>query len=305
MINKKICLVTGGAGFIGSNLVEKLVKKNFKVFVLDNLTTGHLKNIKNVKNKIVFIKSDIDNFRKLKKIDYVFHLAASVSVQESLKNKKKYYENNIYKTISFFNNLKTIPIKKFIYTASASCYGNNQKILNESSVINPISPYAESKWMAEQILLKLSKFYGIPFLSFRLFNVYGKNFDFESNYTGVIGKFIANHLNNKNLIIYGDGKQTRSFIHVDDVSRALIMGANSKTSYEIFNLGNPRYISIKQLARHISKNVKYMAKKKGDIKSSRCKITKIKNYLKFSPQIRLNDGIKNLINYYKRNRKLL
>lgn len=299
MKNKKICLVTGGAGFIGSNLVEKLVKKNFKVFVLDNLTTGRLKNIKNVKNKIVFIKSDIDSFRKLKKIDYVFHLAASVSVQESFKIKKKYYENNIYKTISFFNNLKTIPIKKFIYTASASCYGNNQKILNESSVINPISPYAESKWLAEQILFKLCKFYSIPFISFRLFNVYGKNFDFDSSYTGVIGKFIANYLNNKKLIIYGDGKQIRSFVHVDDVSNALILGANSKINYEIFNLGNPRYISIKQLARHISKNVKYMAKKKGDIKSSRCKVAKIKNYLKFSPQIRLKDGIKNLINYYK------
>ena len=299
MINKKVCLVTGGAGFIGSNLVEKLVKKNFKVFVLDNLTTGNLKKIKNVKKKIVFIKSDIGNFRKLKKIDYVFHLAASVSVQESFKNKKKYYENNIYKTISFFNNLKTIPIKKFIYIASASCYGNNQKILNETSAINPISPYAESKWMAEQILLKLSKFYSIPFLSFRLFNVYGKNFNFESNYTGVIGKFISNLLKNKKLIIYGDGKQTRSFVHVDDVSRALIMGANSKFSYEIFNLGNQSYVSIKQIASYISKNVKYTPRKKGDIKHSRCNVTKIKNYLGFTPKIKLRDGIKNLINYYR------
>lgn len=299
MKNKKICLITGGAGFIGSNLVEKLVKKNFKVFVLDNLTTGHLKNIKNVKNKIVFIKSDIDSFRKLKKIDYVFHLAASVSVQESFKNKKRYFENNVYKTISFFNNLKKISIKKFIYIASASCYGSNQKIIDENSSINPLSPYAESKWIAEQILFKLSEFYKVPFLSFRLFNVYGKNFNFTSDYTGVISKFIANHLKNKKLIIYGDGNQTRSFIHVDDVCRALISGAKSKFSYEIFNLGNQTFTSIKQLARLFSSNIKYEKKRKGDIKHSRCKVTKIKDYLNFSPKIKLSDGIKNLINFYE------
>ena len=299
MKNKKICLVTGGAGFIGSNLVEKLVKKNFKVFVLDNLSTGSRKNIKNFKNKIIFLKSDIADFKKIKKIDFVFHLAASVSVQESLNNKKKYFENNVYKTISFFNNLKKIPIKKFIYVASASCYGDNQKIIDESSDIKPLSPYAESKWIAEQTLLKLSKFFKVPFLSFRLFNTYGKNFNFESNYTGVIGKFISNHIKNKKLIIYGNGNQTRSFVHVDDVCRVLIKGAESKYSYKIFNLGSKNYISIKQLAKKISKNIKYIPEKKGDIKHSRCKEKKIRDYLNFSPKIKLDVGIKSLMNYYK------
>lgn len=302
--NKKICLVTGGAGFIGSNLVEKLVKKNFKVFVVDNLSSGNFKNLNNIKNKINFIKSDINNFKGIKKIDYIFHLAASVSVQESLKNKKKYFNNNIFKSISFFNNIRKIPLKKFIYIASASCYANNQNNIDEESAIKPLSPYAESKWITEQLLLKLSKTYGVPFLSFRLFNVHGKNFNFKYNYTGVIGKFISKLLKKKNLIIYGNGNQTRSFIHVDDVCRALIVGAKSRINYEIFNLGSKNYVSINKLAKYFSNNIIYKSKKKDDIKHSKSKIAKIEKKLKFLPKIKLKNGIKKLIDfYYKKNLK--
>ena len=299
MKNKKICLVTGGAGFIGSNLVEKLVEKNFKVYVVDNLSSGNFKNLKNLRKKITFINSDIINFKKIKKIDYVFHLSALVSVQESLKNKKKYYDNNIYKSISFLNSIRRIKLKKFIYIASASCYGNNQSTLDENANIEPISPYAESKWLAEQVLLKLSKFYSIPFLSFRLFNVYGKNFNFNSNYTGVIGKFIKNYLRRKKIPIYGNGKQTRSFIHVDDVCRALIKGARSGLKFEIFNLGNKTSVSINKLAREFSDDIVYLPKKKGDINHSKCKTTKVEKSLNFLPQIKLKDGIKNLISLYR------
>ena len=140
----------------------------------------------------------------------------------------------------------------------------------------------------------------MPFLSFRLFNTYGKNFNFESNYTGVIGKFISNHIKNKKLIIYGNGNQTRSFVHVDDVCRVLIKGAESKYSYKIFNLGSKNYISIKQLAKKISKNIKYIPEKKETLNIQGVK-KKIRDYLNFSPKIKLDVGIKSLMNYYKIN----
>lgn len=300
MSNKKICLISGGAGFIGSNLTKELVKKKYKVFVVDNLETGNIKNLKKVLKKIVFIKSNINNLnKKIKKIDFVFHLAASVSAQESLKNKKKYFINNVENSIKFFNLIKKFKIEKFIYAASASCYGNNNDIVDETSNIECLSPYAESKWRAEQILFNLSRLEKIPFLSLRLFNVYGPNFNLRSEYAGVIGKFIYNSIHNKKLIIYGNGRQTRSFVHVDDVSRAFLLAAKSRIKNEIFNVGTSSSISIDKLSNFFKNEKIYKLKKKGDIMHSKTSIRKIKKLLKFNPRTQLKANIQKLLNLYK------
>ena len=302
MIKKKICLVTGGAGFIGSNLANELAKNN-KVIIIDNLATGHYRNIKHIEKKITFLKQDIakitNSLTKIKKIDYVFHLAAFTSVQESLKKPKKYFKNNIDNTLLLIQELKRYKIKKFVYIASASCYGNNNNILTEESPIKCLSPYAKSKWIAEQLSKKSCINLNIPFISMRLFNAYGPNSDLSSEYVGVIGKFIYNKLNRQPLNIFGSGKQTRSFVHVDDVVKALILAAKSQYKNETYNVAGKTSVSINKIASFFKSKVIYKKERKSEVKISRSSLKKIKKELNYNISVNFSSGLKKLIQYYE------
>ena len=226
-------LVTGGAGFIGSHLVDELVKRKYKVTVLDNLSTGSLKNLKSVKNKIKFIKCDLFKSKNLNKhvnkVDYVFHLASLSKTIESTKIPQKYYEANVVSTLNLIYAVRNLRLKKFIYSASASCYGNPKIIpSSEKSKIEILSPYASTKWMAERFILQQAKIYKFPAISLRFFNVYGPRSPAKSMYSGVISIFLKQKFKKKPLTVVADGKQSRSFIYVSDVVSAIIKAAKSK-----------------------------------------------------------------------------
>ena len=298
MSKKKIkCLVTGGAGFIGSKLVIKLIELGFSITVVDNLSTGKTSNLKGYLKKIRFIKNNINNDKKLKDIinsvDYIFHLAALTNVRESVIDPEKYFTNNVENTLSLINQINSKKLKKIIYTASSSCYGNFQSKANEKTRINLLSPYAETKWISEQIFFYFSQIKKFDFISLRLFNVYGPKSS-NSNYSGVITKFANLQKKGKPLTIFGNGNQTRSFIHVNDVVDAIIKATKSNLKKDVFNVGYSKSISIKKLAKFFNSKIKFQKAIPGEIQNSDANINKIRKILNFKPRINLQTGIRGL-----------
>ena len=298
MSKQKIrCLVTGGAGFIGSKLVIKLVKLGYHITVIDNLSTGKINNLKGCLKKIRFINNNIKNEKKLKNIinsvDYIFHLAAFTNVRESLKKPKKYFSNNVENTLHIIDQINSKRLKKIIYTASSSCYGDCNIKANEETKINLLSPYAETKWISEQMLFYFAKIKKFDFISLRLFNVYGPKSS-SSNYSGVITKFINLQKKGRPLSIFGNGSQTRSFIHVDDVVEAIIKAAKSNLKKDVFNVGYSKSISIKKLAKFFNSKIKFQKAIAGEIRNSDANINKIRKILNFEPRINLQSGIRSL-----------
>ena len=294
-------LVTGGAGFIGSHLVDELVRKKYNVIVLDNLSTGNIKNLRLVKSKIKFIKCDLSKNKNLSKslhdVDYVFHLAGLSRVAESIKNPRKYYNANVMGTINILNSVRNLKLKKFIYTASASCYGNSKEIpTSERAKIQTLSPYALTKWMSEQIILQRAKLYKFPAISLRLFNVYGLRSRTVGAYSAVISLFLKKKLNNEPLTVVGDGLQSRSFVYVSDVVNAIIKSAKSKISNEIFNVGSQKSVQISKIAQLLNGKKIYIPNRLGDPRHSSANIKKIKRQLDWIPKISIEEGIKLILN---------
>ena len=238
----KKCIVTGGAGFIGSNLTEKLVSLGHKVTVIDNLSTGRKSNLKTVINKINFINADISKFKNLKdqifkNVDWVFHIAGVADIVPSIENPQKYFHSNVTGTLNLLEICRKNHIKKFIYAASASCYGIPKKFpTSERSEIQIEYPYALTKNLGEQLVMHWAKVYKMPNISLRFFNVYGPKSRTTGAYGAMFGVFLAQKLNNKPLTIVGDGNQTRDFIHVFDLVDAItLIAKKSKTNiYFIF-----------------------------------------------------------------------
>ena len=292
-------LVTGGAGFIGSHLVEELVKKKHKVMVIDNLSTGNIKNLKLVKKKIKFINCDISKIllnKSLGNFDFVFHLAGISKVVESFKKPKIYYKVNVLGTVNILNLIKNIKIKKFVYAASASCYGKPKNIpTSEKDQIKTLSPYAQTKLKAEQIIMKKAFKEKFPAISLRLFNVYGPRSTAKNSYSSVISVFYKKKLKNKPFTVVGDGLQTRDFIHVSDVVSAMIKAAQSKVHNQVFNVGTQKAVNINIIAKLFRGKKKYISERKGEIEHSLANINKIKKALKWKPKISINKGINLLL----------
>ena len=296
-------LVTGGAGFIGSHLVEELVRLKFKVVVIDNLSTGNIKNLKSVKKKIKFINYDISKIlldKSLGNFDFVFHLAGLSKVVESFKKPKIYYKTNVLGTVNILNLIKNTKIKKFIYAASASCYGKPKNIpTSEKDQIKTLSPYAQTKFKAEQIIMKKTFKEKFPAISLRLFNVYGPRSTAKSSYSSVISVFYKKKLRNEPFTVVGDGLQTRDFIHVSDVVRAMIKAAQSKVYNQVFNVGTQKTVNINKIAKLFRGKKKYIPERKGEIEHSLANINKIKKVLKWKPKISINKGINLLLKKQK------
>jgi len=292
-------LVTGGAGFIGSNLVDRLVESSHKVTVLDNLSTGNIANLDKVKEKINFINIDIakdklDNY--FENIDYVFHLAGLADIVPSIENPKAYFEVNLFGTLNVLEASKIKKIKKFIYAASASCYGIPKDYpTNEKSKIDPKYPYALTKYLAEEAVLHWTKVYKMPSISLRFFNAYGPRSRTTGAYGAVFGVFLAQKLANKPLTIVGDGNQTRDFIYVSDLVEAIILAAEKGKNSEIYNIGGGKETSINTIAKMISDSKVYIPKRPGEPDRSLADITKIKSELNWKPKIDIEEGVKMLI----------
>lgn len=298
---KKKCLITGGAGFIGSNLAEYLISKGNKVKIIDNFTTGTFNNIKKIYQKIELKKIDITNLKKLEKefknIDVVYHLAGLADIVPSINNPAKYYETNVTGTLNVLQAARKFKIKKLIYAASASCYGIPKRYpTNEKSPIDLNYPYALTKFLGEQLVLNWAKIYNMNNISLRFFNVYGPRSRTTGAYGAVFGVFLAQRLSKNPLTIVGDGKQTRDFIHVFDLVNAIEKASRLGKKGNVYNLAHGKETTINYIANLIGGKKIHIPKRPGEPNRSLADISKIKKELKWKPTITVEEGIQMLLN---------
>ena len=251
-------IVTGGAGFIGSNLVDLLIEENHEVIVIDNFSSGKKENCNEKAKYFELDISDYSNFEDLKSIlqgaDGIFHLAALPRVQESIDNPLHFEKNNTLSTINILKACADVNIKRLVYSASSSAYGNTIQLPSkEEDPVDPISPYAMQKYYGEVACKMFANVYGIETVSLRYFNVYGERQSLEGAYALVMCVFARQRLNNEPLTIRGDGEQRRDFTHVKDIARAnlLAMHSDKVGSGEVINIGNSDNRSVNQIAEMI------------------------------------------------------
>ena len=276
MKNKNI-LITGGLGFIGSHIADELIDKN-KITIIDNLSTGSLKNLKNPEHEnLKIVTEDVNNTNLdelLKDVDYVFHLSAMASVPLSIDDPIRCNENNVDATIKLLNAAVKNNVKKVIVSSSSAVYGENKNMpLKESELPMPTSPYAASKASCELYLRTFYDSYGLNYVALRYFNVFGPKQDKNSQYAAVIPNFIGALLEGEQPVIYGDGEQTRDFIFVKDVVQANIKACESDFN-GIVNVASGKKLSVNELYEIIRKTLEsdvkpeYLPERPGDIKHS-------------------------------------
>lgn len=303
-------LITGGAGFIGSHLVEALLKKKHKIHVIDNLSTGRLDNLKKIKgfSKIKFIKSDISKNGKwinyFKNIDCVFHLAALADIVPSINFPDKYYKSNVEGTLNVVQACRKFKVNKLIYAASSSCYGIPKKYpTKENEIINTLYPYALTKFMGENLCLHWGKLFNIKTISLRLFNVYGTKSRTSGTYGAMFGVLLAQKLAKKPYTIVGTGKQTRDFTYVTDVVHAFIKASKSNYEDKIYNVGSGKTISVNRIIEILKGPSVKIPKRPGEPDCTFANIKKIKKELNWKPKISIEKGIGYLlkdIDYWKK-----
>lgn len=310
---KKI-LVTGGAGFIGSWLSRYLLGLGSKVFVVDNLATGSLENIKDIEKKIEFHKIDIRDKKKLKKIftkfDYISHQAALRSVPKSMEGPQEYIEVNIKGTLNLLELAKRFKVKVFVNASSSSVYGETRIFpQREKNPCFPVSFYAMTKLSAEYICNIYYKFFNLPTVSLRYFNVYGPYQSLESQYAMVIPKFITCFLKGKSCPIYGDGYQSRDFTYIEDVVESNILAFIREEIWgEVFNIGGGKSIRVLDIydnLRIISKKdvgVKFLPPRKGDVRRTQASLVMAERLLNFRPRVNFKDGLYRTFLWFKENR---
>ena len=301
---KKI-LVTGSLGQLGSFVSENLIKKGFEVVGLDN-ETNRFPNLPEILDKVT-VKGDISNKslvdRIMKDVDAVVHCAAQISILHSFKDPVHDANNNILGTATLLQSAIKSSVERFVYISSAAIYGNPIDLpIQENHPKTPLSPYGLSKFVGELYSNLFFQIYKLPIVIIRPFNIYSKRMDPNNPYSGVISKFIGRIKNGKPPIIFGDGRQTRDFVHVKDVVKLIDLSLKLKDAKgEIFNCGFGKPITINYLAEQIidlfGKNFKpiYKEKREGDIKDSYADISKAKNLLNFEPKIDLREGLKEII----------
>lgn len=304
-------LVSGGAGFIGSHIVDKLVEGGYEVGILDNLFTGDLANISQHDHKIKVHKGDISDYNIVKETvngyDAVIHEAALVSVTRSVEDPIRSNLVNVGGTLNLLKASVDSGVKKFLYASSSSVYGETETLPKKESMNTlPISPYAVSKLAAENYCRAFAKVYGLNTISLRYFNVYGPRQKY-GQYSGVIPMFVKKAMNNEPPLIYGDGSQTRDFTFVGDVAQAnlLCLENSSISPGEVFNAAAGNTITINDLALTICEllgkpdlKAEYSQARKGDIKASYADITKIRK-IGFTPKFTLRDGLERVIEWFK------
>ena len=258
-------VITGGAGFIGSNLVERLVKEGNEVHVIDNFSFGKLENCNKKAHYYNIDLSQKSNFNQVKEVcknaDSVFHLACIARVQPSIKNPVEYEMNNTISTVNILKASVESDVRRFIYSSSSSVYGNQTNLpLKEDFKTNPLSPYGAQKLYGEILCKTFSKVYGLETVSLRYFNVYGEKQNIDGAYALVIGIFLNQRFNEKSLTVRGDGSQRRDFTYVGDVVRANILASKSEHvgSGEIINIGNGKNKSINEIASYVGGKIKYI-----------------------------------------------
>ena len=307
-------LVTGGAGFIGSNIVKKLLEKGETVRVLDNYATGRKKNIQKYLKDIEFVKGDLANLKDCKKavkgIDYILHQGAVPSVPRSVNDPIWTNNANINGTLNILIAARDAQIRRLVYAGSSSAYGDSPVMPKIETMENrPKSPYAIQKLTGEQYCQNFTKLYGLETVVIRYFNVFGPQQDPGSVYSAVIPLFIKAILKDKQPTIYGDGLTSRDFTYVDNVVSANLLACTAPklATGEVINVACGYEVSLNQLVEKINqvlgKNIKpkYAAERVGDVKHSLADIGKAKKLLGYKPLVTFEEGLAQTIEYYKDN----
>ncbi len=290
-------VVSGGAGFIGSHLVEHLITNDYEVVVLDNLSTGRMENLEFIKSKVLRVHTvDISDVASIKSyfndVDCVFHLAALADIVPSIERPLEYHRSNVDGTISVLEAARNSGVKRFVYAASSSCYGIQKAFpTDEEDSIQPAYPYALTKHIGEQYVLHWGKVYGLPVVSLRLFNIYGPRSRTSGAYGAVFGVFLAQKLAGEKLTIVGDGTQTRDFLFVKDAVRAFRMAAESEVTNGVFNVGSGRTYSVNRLADLLGGERVFIPRRPGEPDCTHANISKIERVLKWHPEVSFEEGV--------------
>lgn len=304
-MKKKRAIVTGGLGFIGSHLAELLIEKNFKVIVIDNLSTGKLSNIsKDLRKKIAVHKFDLCNKNKLnqviKKNDLVFHLASRADIVPSIEKPLLYFDSNVLSTQILLEICRQKKIKKFIYAASSSSYGIPKSFpTNENASMDPQYPYALSKWLGEELCIHWNKVYKVPVIVLRLFNVYGPRARTNGSYGAMFGVFLGQKKSNKPLTVVGTGNQKRDFTFVTDVAQGFYKASISKKKFGIFNLSSQKPIKVIDIAKKLSNKILFIPKRPGEPDITHGDSKKFRKNFNWSPMIEIDEGIKIMLSNSK------
>jgi UDP-glucose 4-epimerase len=301
-------LVTGGAGFIGSHLVEALASRGYRVRVLDDLSSGSLKNLPS--NGIELIQGDIREAqvveRAVQGTNFVFHLAAMIAPASTLDDPAGCYQTNLLGSMNILRAAQATGTERVVLASSAAVYGDSAHPVSEDAALRPLTPYAASKLAMEQAAKVYSDRYGLSTICLRYFNVYGQRQPPESAYAAVIPAFISALLIGETPIIYGDGSQRRDFIYVDDVVRANLLALEPTALAEgVFNVGSGRSVTVMELAEILQQEMQrgappsYAAPRAGDIHSSEAVIDRAEQALGFRPETALIKGLRSTIEWFR------
>lgn len=306
-------LVTGGAGFIGSNIAEGLVERGEEVVVFDNLSTGHEKNIEHIRSKIDFFKGDIRNASEVRKaldgVDYVLHQAALASVPRSIEDPVLVNEVNVGGTLTVLQESRHAGVKSFVYAASSSAYGESEQLPKREDMLPaPLSPYAVSKLVGEHYCSVYAQVYGLPTISIRYFNVFGPRQDPASQYAAVIPIFVSHLLRGDAPTIYGDGGQSRDFTYVQNVVNANLLAAHCEQARgQVVNVAcgarytlNELYGALQEL---IGTDVEplYGDPRPGDVRHSHSDISLAEELLGYRIEVDFMEGLKRTVEWYRVN----
>jgi len=298
----KKSIITGGCGFIGSHLTDRLLNEGHEVVVIDNMSTGRRKNLDHIKDdRLTIIEADINDAEKItpyfEGVEKVFHIAALADIVPSIEKPVEYYNSNVNGTVSVLEACRKHNVKRIIYAASSSCYGIPDIYPTpESAAIRPQYPYALTKYLGEEICMHWAQVYKMNITSMRFFNVYGPRSRTSGTYGAVFGVFLAQKLNNKPFTVVGDGNQTRDFTFVTDVADACFTASErNDMAGEIFNVGSGNTYSVNLLVKLLGGEIIYIPKRPGEPDSTFADITKIKSKLGWQPKISFEKGVAEMI----------
>ena len=304
-------LVTGGAGFIGSNTVDELVRRGHSVVVLDDLSSGREDNLAEIRNKITFIKGSITDIEVVRKVmheaEYVLHLGARTSVPRSVKDPLDTNKINIEGTLNVLVAAKELKVKRVVFAASSSAYGETPTLpKTEAMQPQPISPYGVTKYVGELYCQTFGRCYGLENVALRYFNIFGPRQDPSSQYSGVLSKFCTAFLEDVPPLVFGDGEQTRDFTYVDNAVQANLAACEApNASGKVFNVGVGGRVSLNEVLRELAKitgktlAAKYEPPRDGDIRDSQADISEARETLGYDPQVSFEEGLARTFEWYR------
>ena len=304
-------LVTGGAGFIGSNTVDELVRRGHSVVVLDDCSSGKEDNLSEIRNKITFIKGSITDIEVVRKAmheaEFVLHLAARTSVPRSVKDPIETNKINIDGTLNVLVAAKELKVKRVVFAASSSAYGETPTLPKvETMQPQPISPYGVTKFVGELYGQTFGRCYGLENVSLRYFNIFGPRQDPASPYSGVLAKFCTAFLEDTEPVVFGDGEQTRDFTFVENAVQANLLACEApNVSGKVFNVGIGGRVSLNDVLRELGKisgktlAAKYEPAREGDIRDSQADISQAKEFLGYEPQVSFEQGLARTFEWYR------